>query len=203
MHNTLKAAPDAQALIFDLDGTLLDSLGLHWRAWREAFREQGAEIDHDLFITYTGKPIQEIARILIEHYNLSVDYHQILAAKERLVYQHLSEIEEVEAVAQVARDNYGRVPMAIGTGSDRKRAEMMLRNAGMLHMFDAIVCAEDVVDHKPAPDTFVRCAELMGVDPTKCQVFEDGEPGLQAARTAGMIATDVRPYYSEKQKYNI
>ncbi len=195
MNSTLTSDPKAEALIFDLDGTLIDSLGLHWRAWQEAFRAQGAEIDHELFIAYTGKPIEEIAQLLIDHYGLTVDKDAILQTKRNVVAEHLSEMEEIEPVTHVVRQNYGKKPMAVGTGSDRQRAELMLKNAGIFHMFDAIVSADDVEHFKPAPDTFLLCAKRMNVSPEKCQVFEDGEPGLEAARRCGMIATDVRPYY--------
>ncbi len=197
MSQTLTSSPEAEALIFDLDGTLLDSLGLHWRAWHEAFSAQGVEIDHELFLTYTGKPVEEIAQILIDHYGADVDINAILKAKKDVVASHLNEVEEIEAVTRVARENYGKKPMAVGTGSDRARAELMLKNAGLFHMFDAIVSADDVEHFKPEPDTFLLCARRMGVAPEKCQVFEDGEPGLEAARRCGMIATDVKPYYKK------
>ena len=86
--------------------------------------------------------------------------------------------------------------MSVGTGADAYRARLMLESTGLIGLFDHIVSAEDVVNHKPHPDTFLRCAELMGVEPSECQVFEDGDPGLEAARRAGMVATDVRPLLS-------
>lgn len=82
--------------------------------------------------------------------------------------------------------------MSIGTGSDRHRAELMLTSTGLIGLFDHIVAADDVVKHKPEPDTFLRCAELMGVRPEECQVFEDGDTGIEAAKKAGMMVTDVR-----------
>lgn len=193
----LTASPKAQGLIFDLDGTLLDSIGLHWKAWQEACREYGVEIDFDFFITHTGKPVEKISRILTEHYNIPTEPENILSAKERLVYEHLDSVKPIEAVVNVAKENYGKLPMAVGTGSDRRRAEIMLKHAGLQHLFVAVVCAEDVTHHKPHPETFVKCAELMGIPCDKCEVFEDGAPGLQAATTAGMMATDVKPYYAD------
>lgn len=191
----LTASPEAKGLIFDLDGTLLDSIGLHWRAWQEACRVHGVEIEYDFFIEHTGKPIEKIAHVLVEHYNIPTTTETILKDKERLVYAHLDSVEPIEAVVAVAKENYGKLPMSVGTGSDRRRAELMLQHAGLQHLFVGIVCAEDVDRHKPHPDTFMKCAELMGVPYDKCEVFEDGTPGLQAATTAGMIATDVKPYY--------
>ncbi|MCQ2229227.1 MAG: beta-phosphoglucomutase family hydrolase [Bacteroidales bacterium] len=194
-NSILKAHPDAQGLIFDLDGTLIDSMPMHFAGWQTAFRMFDTEIEHDFFFSFAGKAAAEIATILIEHYHSRATVEQIVTFKQAYVYEHLADVDVIEPVVNVVNECYGKIPMAIGTGSDRRRAEIMLQNAGLLDKFVCVVGADDVKNHKPAPDTFLRCAELMGVDPTKCQVFEDAEPGLTAARTAGMIATDVKPYY--------
>ncbi len=194
----LEVEQGVEALIFDLDGTLLDSMSLHWQAWQVAFEKQNVHIDYDIFIQHTGKPIEEIAQELIQIYNPSIDANAVVTEKRRYVNANLASIKEIKAVADLARDYYGRLPMAIGTGSDRQRVETMLRNAQMTHMFPVIVSADDVIRHKPYPDTFLECARLMDVQPQKCQVFEDGTPGLQAAQACGMIATDVKPYYTNE-----
>lgn len=196
-HQRLEASPKSKGLIFDLDGTLIDDLDLHWQAWSSACRHFGAEADHQFFLSLTGKPVGKIAQILIDEYNIPTTADEIVSLKERFVYQHIDEVGIFPAVVDVVKTNYGRLPMAVGTGSDRRRALMMLANAGIDGMFDALVCAEDVENHKPAPDTFLRCAQLMNVRPEECQVFEDGQLGLDAARAANMIATDVRPYLND------
>lgn len=198
----LKASPNAKGLIFDLDGTLLDSIGLHWEAWKETCKTHGVEIDYDFFINHTGKPADKIAQIIIEHYQINTTAKEILAEKEQRVYAHLDSVKPIDAVVAVAKENYGKLPMAVGTGSDRRRAETMLRHANLLHLFVGLVCAEDVDRHKPYPDTFMKCAEIMGIPYECCEVFEDGTPGLQAASSAGMIATDVKPYYKKNESIN-
>jgi len=95
------------------------------------------------------------------------------------------------------QDAHGKIPMAIGTGAGRTSAMLQLTELNILSYFDYVVTADDVTRHKPEPDTFLRCAELMGVEPAYCQVFEDGELGMDAARTAGMLLTDVRPFVSD------
>lgn len=189
------ADPRAKGLIFDLDGTLLDSMPLHWKAWHSACARFGADVDRDFFFRHVGKSMSEIATVLINEYHIEARVDDITQLKDELVYAEMDSVRRIEPIVAIAEANYGRLPMSIGTGSNHRRAEMMLQNAGILHYFKAIVCAEDVVNHKPSPDTFLRCAELMGVAPADCQVFEDGEPGLKAAATAGMIATDVKPFY--------
>lgn len=188
-------APEAKALIFDMDGTLIDSLELNWQAMDTALREQGIVIEREEFIGMTGRSIEEIAHLIVErHGHRGADCDAIVRRKREIANSKAEEVEEITIVADVARAAKGKLPMAIGTGSDRNRAELMLASTGLLDLFDHIVAADDVEKHKPAPDTFLRCAELMGVRPEECQVFEDGDTGIEAARRAGMIVTDVRPF---------
>lgn len=187
-------APGAKALIFDLDGTLIDSLELNWQAMDTALREQGIVIERAEFIGMTGRSIEEITRLIVErHGHAGTDCDAIVRRKREIANGKADEVEEISIVANVARVAKGRIPMAVGTGSDRHRAELMLQSTGLIDLFDHIVAADDVQNHKPAPDTFLRCAELMGVPPAQCQVFEDGDTGIEAAHKAGMMVTDVRP----------
>ena len=169
MTKKLTADSNARALIFDLDGTLLDSMALHWEAWETVCTSHGISIEKDFFMSLTGKPVEEISQIIVSHYNSDAEPEAILKEKQTYTMQRLPQIKPVEAVANVLFENAGKLPMAVGTGSDRKRALAMLDNAGLTKYFSAIVCAEDVENHKPAPDTFLRCAELMGVEPKFCQ----------------------------------
>ncbi|MCI5777274.1 MAG: HAD-IA family hydrolase [Bacteroidales bacterium] len=193
IHKLLKGKP--AGLIFDLDGTLIDSLELNWKAMDSALREQGVVIERQEFIDLTGRSIEEITDIIVtRHGRPDADRKAIIARKRELANSHADDVVEHKIVADVARLCHGKIPLAVGTGADGHRARLMLKATGLLDLFDHIVSADDVDNHKPHPDTFLRCAELMGVDPALCQVFEDGEPGLEAARRAGMMYIDVRPF---------
>lgn len=192
-HELLRGAP--RGLIFDLDGTLIDSLELNWQAMDAAMRGEGIVIARDEFIGMTGRSIEEIVDILVRrHGRADANREAIVRRKREIANSHADDVREIKLVADVARQCHGKLPMAVGTGSDRHRATLMLASTGLLPLFDHIVAADDVKRHKPEPDTFIRCAELMGLSPADCQVFEDGEMGLEAARRAGMAYVDVRPF---------
>lgn len=192
-HELLRGEP--KGLIFDLDGTLIDSLELNWQAMDAAMRGEGIVIAREEFIDMTGRSIEEIVDILVRrHGRPGANRDAIVRRKREIANSHADDVREIKLVADVARTCHGKLPMSVGTGSDRHRATLMLASTGLQPLFDHIVAADDVERHKPEPDTFIRCAELMGLHPADCQVFEDGDMGLEAARRAGMTCVDVRPF---------
>ena len=190
----LKVDENAKALIFDIDGTLVDTMEIHYKAWEKMFALQGFNYPREVFYELAGIPTYKIVPILNERFNLKLDPEETMNEKEKYFMELFSAVKEIKVVSDIARKYHGVLPMSLGTGGRKDIAQMTMETVGLSKYFDIMVAAEDVTHHKPAPDTFLRCAELMGVEPQFCQVFEDGELGLQAARTAGMIATDVRPY---------
>jgi len=189
--------PGAKALIFDLDGTLADTMPYHFQAWQKACKRFGIEMNTAFLQSYTGAPGWIIAEAVIEQNGMTgkVTTDEIMQVKldEFFTIQHL--VTAIEPVAALARKYYGILPMAIGTGGHREAVEKTLEITGLRKYFDIIVTANDVNQHKPDPETFLRCADLLGVEPRFCEVFEDGDLGIEAARRAGMIATDVRGWY--------
>jgi len=190
----LKVDENAKALIFDIDGTLVDTMEIHYKAWEKMFALQGFNYPREVFYELAGIPTYKIVPILNERFNLKLDPEETMNEKEKYFMELFSAVKEIKVVSDIARKYHGVLPMSLGTGGRKDIAQMTMETVGLSKYFDIMVAAEDVIHHKPAPDTFLKCAELMGVEPQFCQVFEDGELGLQAARTAGMIATDVRPY---------
>ena len=190
-------AQGVKALIFDLDGTLADTMPWHYQAWQKACLRFGIVMDTAFLQAHTGAPGWKIAEevIAINGKTGIVSPEDIMSIKleEFLAIQH--NVTPIEPVIALVRKYHGKLPMAVGTGGHREAVEKTLEIVGIREYFDIIVTANDVTHHKPHPETFLRCAELMGVDPAECEVFEDGDLGIEAARRAGMIATDVRTWY--------
>ena len=184
-------------LIFDLDGTLVDSMPLHFDGWKKACDRFGAHIDPAFLRFHTGSPGWAIAAAIIENSGLkgTVTVDQIMKVKLEEFYKTQHLLKPIEPVADIVRRYYGKLPMAIGTGGHREAVERTLEVTGMKQYFDIIVTANDVNQHKPFPDTFLKCAELMKIDPEYIEVFEDGDLGIEAAKRAGMKATDVRSWF--------
>jgi beta-phosphoglucomutase-like phosphatase (HAD superfamily) len=189
--------PGVKGLIFDLDGTLVDSMPLHYEGWKKACDRFGAFIDPSFLKFHTGSPGWAIAAAIIEKSGLNgnVTVEEIMKVKLEEFYkvQHL--IKPIEPVAEIVRKYSGKLPMAVGTGGHREAVERTLEVTGMRKYFEIVVTANDVEKHKPYPDTFLKCAEMMKVDPKYIEVFEDGDLGIEAAINAGMIPTDVRSWY--------
>lgn len=191
---TLKVNEIARALIFDLDGTLSDSLPVHVATWNFVGEKYGFEFDPQIIYEMTGMPTIEFARRVISQYNLDADPHEIVQMKQQAFWKLAHLLQPIEEVFEIVRSFYGKLPMSVGTGAGRKSAAIQLETLDILKYFDFVVSADDVTRHKPEPETFLECARLMGVDPQFCHVFEDGDLGIEAAKKAGMMVTDVRPF---------
>jgi beta-phosphoglucomutase-like phosphatase (HAD superfamily) len=186
-----------KGLIFDLDGTLADSMPVHFKGWKKATERFGASIDSAFLQSHTGAPAWAIATAIIEKNNLKglVTADQLMKIKLTEFYESQHLIKPIEQVADIVRKYFGKLPMAVGTGGHREAVERTLEVIGMRKYFDIVVTANDVEHHKPDPETFLKCADLMNIKPSFIEVFEDGDLGIEAALRGGMIATDVRSWY--------
>ena len=179
---------DFAAYIFDLDGTLIDTMPLHFRAWASAMREAGLReaLDENLFYALGGVPTRKVAELFAEHYRLTIDPDAVFHRKEALFLELQAEVRVIEPVAAVARRAAGVRPVSIASGGPRPIVERSLAITGLAPLFPVVVTADDVTHGKPSPDMFLLAARRMGVDPAACLVFEDAEPGIRAAEAAGM-----------------
>ena len=188
-----------RGLIFDCDGTLVDSMPLHYHAWVTVLRRYDLDFTEARFYQWAGVPVDEIVRRLAADKGLTVDAKAIAA--ERDTYFHslpASALRPVAAVVDIARRFHRQLPMAVATGSTKASAEASLRAIGILEWFDVVISSQDVGRPKPAPDVFLMAAERITVAPGDCVAFEDGDAGLQAARAAGMHVVDIRPWHSSR-----
>lgn len=182
-------AGDFDGYIFDLDGTLVDSMPLHYRAWDAALRQNGLDrsLDEDLFYSLGGVPTRRVAELLGEHYRLRLNPEKVFHEKEALFMDLRAELRVIEPVAEFAREAIKRgAPVSVASGGPRDIVHQTLQLTELASMFPVVVTPEDVVFGKPAPDMFLLAAQKMGVPPAKCLVFEDADPGVAAAKTAGM-----------------
>lgn len=200
--NTLKAAPHAKGLIFDLDGTLADTMPVHYKACQDVCVPRGFDFPLNFFFDMAGIPTIPCFAELVSKYHLDADAEELAKLKEERFLELIDLIKPIYPVADIVLQNKGLMPMSIGTGGERVSVDKTLRAINFIDTFPIRVCSEDVKKHKPDPETFLKCAHMMKVHPKDCQVFEDGELGLTAAREAGMIATDVRPYLPEFKTIN-
>ncbi|MDD2304797.1 MAG: HAD-IA family hydrolase [Prolixibacteraceae bacterium] len=193
----LKIHPNAKALIFDLDGTLSDSLPVHIASWNAVCEKLNCTFDERILVEMTGAPTLSFAERIKREQNLEITAEELVVLKQQEFWKNINQIKPHDAVIDLMKSAHGKIPMAVGTGASRTSAMLQMKELGIDQLFDFIVTADDVDRHKPEPDTFLKCAELMGVEPKYCQVFEDGELGMQAAQTAGMFLTDVRPFVTD------
>jgi beta-phosphoglucomutase family hydrolase len=189
-----------QGLIFDFDGTLVDSMPLHWQAWREVCARHGLHFTEERFYQLGGVPSRKILAMLSAEQRIAIDPVQVSLEKESLYLDRLPQVQIIEPVMQIAREHHGRVPLAIATGGQRRIIPRVLERLGIAHFFDALCTSEDVTNHKPAPDVFLLAAQRIGADPRFCRAYEDTNIGMEAIRAAGMEAVDVRELLGEKPR---
>ncbi|MBN2598420.1 MULTISPECIES: HAD family phosphatase [Labilibaculum] len=187
--------PSTKAFIFDLDGTLADTMPLHYEAWVKTAKIMNLEFSIDFLKSCAGMPSSKIIDLLNEKNNRTIDPQKFSDMKEEFFAKEMHKIKEITAVTDLVYKYHGKIPMAVGTGGKRNIASETMQLLGLDKYISILVSADDVENHKPEPDTFLKCAELMGISPENCQVFEDASLGFRAAEAAGMRVTDVTPFY--------
>ena len=174
------------AYIFDCDGTLADTMPLHYQAWVEEISRRGGEFPEDLFYSLGGVPAPGVVEFLNHRYNLSLPVEETASRKEARFETLIPQVKAIRPVVDFMLSKSGRYPLAVGSGGLRSLVNATLEALGIREHFQAVVTYEDVTHPKPAPDTYLLAAQLLGVEPARCLVFEDTPLGLQCARNAGM-----------------
>jgi len=185
---------DFEGYIFDCDGTLVDSMPLHYRAWTASFEHHGApwKWTEDEFYANAGVPDRVTTMELNERYGANIDPDSVHDWKVEWYSQHLSSLQPVKAVADLAKKYAEKGKhISVASGSDLSIVEPSLEVIGLRDLFDIVITPALVERGKPAPDMFLLAAEQMGVAPEHCLVFEDGQAGIDAATAAGMASVFV------------
>jgi beta-phosphoglucomutase-like phosphatase (HAD superfamily) len=188
----MKLPAHIKGLVFDCDGTLADTMPLHWRAWQMITQRHNLHFPQDRFYAYGGVPSRDILKLLAQEQGRSLDHIAVAHEKEEAFLPLLSQIEPVHVVVEIAKENFGKIPMAVASGGTQKIILQVLEHLKIRHLFNVVVTSEMVTHQKPAPDIFLEAAKRIGVEPKFCRAYEDTELGLQAIRAAGMEAMDVR-----------
>ena len=184
-----------QGLIFDCDGTLANTMPLHWRAWSLITQRHGLHFPEDRFYSLGGVPSRDILKMLAEEQGRSLDHIAVAHEKEEEYLPLMSQVEPIHAVVEIAKAHHGKIPMAVASGGTQPIICQVLEHLKIRHLFDAVVTSEMVMNQKPAPDIFLEAARRIGVDPKLCRAYEDTDLGLTAIRAAGMDAVDVRQWH--------
>jgi HAD superfamily hydrolase (TIGR01509 family) len=185
-----------EAYIFDCDGTLADSMPLHYAAFQKSFVQMGVDIylSPEVYYGLAGVPIHEFAKYLDKKYGTQIDSHELDEVKNQFYRDTLDQVGPVQAVVDALKDSVGKHRIAVASGGTRHCVGRTLQILEIDHLVEVTVTAEDVVRGKPAPDIFLKSAELLEVDPKVCLVFEDAGLGIEAAHAAGMQAVHVKTH---------
>ena len=183
---------EPKGIIFDCDGTLADTMPLHWRAWQLVAVRHGFQLPQDRFYALGGVPSRDILKMLSAEQGVRMDPLVVAREKEAEYLPLIAQVEPINTVVGSARDYYGKIPLAVASSGTRRIIEQVLDHLGIRRLFAAVVTMEDVLKQKPAPDIFLEAARRIGVPPQFCRAYEDTDLGMQAIRAAGMEAVDVR-----------
>ena len=192
---------EPQAIIFDCDGTLADTMPSHYEAWMVTMLRYGIEFNEDEFYAMGGWPTLQVAQFLLDRTppKTPITAAQIMVEKEAEFETALKLIQPIHPVVDVARRHHQKLPMAVASGGLRHIVDAILEHIGINEIFQAIVTCEDVSRHKPEPDIYLEAARRLNVAPELCLAYEDTDPGVQAAYSAGMQVVDVRTLYTPRR----
>ena len=189
-----------KAYLFDCDGTIVDSMPLHYVAWKTVLAEYGCAFDEKLFYAWGGMPVTEIIAALNVRSGLAMPVEEVMHRKEAMYYEILPKLKAVPEVLEHIHMSHGKIPFAVVSGSTRDSVTRSLETLGILDRFETLVCAGDYGKSKPDPEPFLIAAQRLGVKPEDCLVFEDTEMGIQAATAAGMKSVKILQPWERKAR---
>ena len=180
-----------QAYLFDCDGTIADSMPLHYIAWSKALAEYHCAFSEDLFYAWGGVAVADVVARLNEQQGLHMSAAEVANTKECYYLETLPQLKAIPEVLEQLEADHGRIPFAVVSGSTRDSVTASLSALNLLDRFDALICAGEYEKGKPDPEPFLLAATKLGVPPASCLVFEDADLGIQAATAAGMASVKI------------
>ena len=183
-----------RGLIFDCDGTLVDSMPLHMEAWKAAFEKHNSYYNEDFLFSLKGMKEVEIIDLYNKKFNTNLEPELMVAAKHDFFINNINSVKPIDLIVNIAKYYFGKLPLAVVSGSVAKIVTLELKVIGIIDLFNEILTADDPYKPKPSPDIFYAAASRLNLQPGCCLVFEDGDPGLDAASKAGMKTIDIRKY---------
>ncbi len=188
----IKIPNNIKGLIFDCDGTLVDSMPSHWAAWHDTFKSFGLKCPHDFLTTMAGAPIREILNEYIKKTGAEINIEEFIKEKHKRSLENLREVRAIPEVVEVAQYYHEKLPMSVASGGSKVNVDLSIKAIGLTDYFTTVITADDPFPGKPSPHIFLEAAKRMNVKPEDCLVFEDGFYGIIAAKEAGMQYIDVR-----------
>ncbi len=185
---------DIKAIIFDCDGTLVDSMPMHMKAWENSIKHFNASFDKEYLFSLKGMKENDIVKLYNRKTGTVLNPEDVITLKHEYVMRHVKNVKPIIPVVKIAKQYYGKLPLAVVSGNIREVVNEELSVTGIINLFDIIITADDPFKPKPSPDIFLAAASEMSIEPGYCVVLEDGDAGLEAAEAAGMKSIDVRKY---------
>lgn len=180
-----------KALIFDLDGTLLNSMPQHNRAWISALAENGVTITEQFLMETAGMASERIVKIINERDGISLDPKMISLQKRQKYLQTIDQVEVVKPVLSIIEKYFKKCPLGVITGGSHAVVDMLLPKLGLDHYFEKIICSDDTTQGKDSVEPYVMMADTLKVKTHECLFFDDGDIGLKGATLAGMKVVHV------------
>lgn len=193
MTSTFVPPDSFSAIIFDCDGTLVDTARVYHRAYNAVLEPYGAVMPQEWYFARLGLSAEALLREFSREFGHEFESAQLMTPLVEAYHRGIRDLRVIEVIADIARRYKGQVPMAVASAGQREIVEATLRATGIRDLFQVVVTVDDVGGRtKPAPDLFLEAARRLGVPAGECIVFEDSDEGMEAARRAGMSAFDVR-----------
>lgn len=193
-----------KALLFDLDGTLIDSEFFHFECWNEILEESGAKLTYEEWLnTYAGVPMPTNAKNLVERFAIETPIEEVIERREHLTLERLKtkDVNLMPFAAEVLDFFHDKgLTLALVTSSPRKDVEAVFERNGLGKYFKLIITRSEVTKSKPDPESYTVCVEKLGISENECVVFEDTMNGIKAAKAAGLTCFAIQSNVNEHPK---